>query len=48
MVNLKKEHIVEGYDGADWIKMKRQKTQKELSIPLLPKAKKILRKTISN
>jgi len=44
MVSLKKEHIVKGYDGADWIKMKRQKTQKELSIPLLPKAMKILRK----
>jgi integrase len=44
MSSLKKEHIVKGYDGEDWIKMKRQKTQKELSIPLLPKAKKILRK----
>ena len=47
MVNLKKEHIVKGYDGEDWIKMKRQKTQKELSIPLLPKAKKILRRYAS-
>ena len=26
MVSLKKEHIVKGYDGEDWIKMKRQKT----------------------
>ena len=34
-------------DGEDWIKMKRQKTQKELSVPLLPKAKKILRKYAS-
>lgn len=44
MVNLKKEHIVKGYDGEDWIKMKRQKTQKEISIPLLPRAKQILAK----
>jgi len=48
MVSLKKEHIVKGFDGEDWIKMKRQKTQKELSIPLLPKAKKILRKYASD
>jgi len=48
MVNLKKEHIVKGYDGADWIKMKRQKTQKELLIPLYPKAKKTLRKYASD
>jgi integrase len=47
MVSLRKEHIVKGYDGEDWIKMKRQKTQKELSIPLLPKAKKILKKYAS-
>ncbi len=48
MVSLKKENIVKGCDGEDWIKMKRQKTQKELSIPLLPKAKKILRRYRSN
>jgi len=41
---LKKEHIVKGFDGMDWIKIKRQKTLKTLSIPLLPKAKKIIRK----
>jgi len=48
MVSLRRENIVKGYDGEDWIKMKRQKTQKELSIPLLPKAKKILRRYRSN
>ena len=48
MVSLRKEHIVKGYDGEDWIKMKRQKTQKELSVPLLPKAKRILRKYASD
>ena len=42
MVNLRREHIVKGYDGEDWIKMKCQKTRKELSIPLLPQAKRIL------
>jgi len=36
MLSLREVHIVKGYDGEDWIKMKRQKTQKELSIPLLP------------
>ena len=48
MVSLKREHIVKGYDGEDWIKMKRQKTQKELSVPLLPKAKNILKKYASD
>ena len=48
MVSLKKEHIIKGFDGENWIKMKRQKTQKELSIPLLPKAKKILKKYASD
>ena len=48
MVSLRRENIVKGYDGEDWIKMKRQKTQKELSIPLLPKAKKILRRYASD
>jgi site-specific recombinase XerD len=47
MVSLKRENIVKGYDGEDWIKMKRQKTQKELSIPLLPKAKRVLMKYAS-
>ena len=47
MSSLKKEHIVKGFDGRDWIKIKRQKTLKTLSIPLLPKAKKIIRKYAS-
>ncbi len=44
MSSLKREHIVKGFDGMDWIRIKRQKTLKTLSIPLLPKAKKIIRK----
>jgi len=42
MVNLKKEHLVVGYDKQIWIRMKREKTSRNISIPLLPKAKNIL------
>ncbi len=44
MSHLKKEHIVKGFDGNQWIQMTRQKTSKLISIPLLPKAKEILDK----
>ena len=44
MANLKKDNIVKGFDGLDWIKIKRQKTNSVISIPLLPKAKSILEK----
>ncbi len=42
MSKLKKEHITKGFDGNEWIQMKRQKTNKMISVPLLPKAKVIL------
>ncbi len=42
MANLKKEHIIKGFDGNEWIQMKRAKTGKIISVPLLPKAKEIL------
>ncbi len=42
--NLKPEHIIKGFDGQDWIKMIRQKTQREINIPLLPQAKRIIEK----
>lgn len=42
MSNLEEKHIIEGFDGFKWIKMIREKTQKEISIPLLPKAREIL------
>jgi len=42
MANLKKEHIVKGFDGNEWIQMKRKKTGRMISVPLLPKAKAIL------
>jgi len=42
MRGLKKEHIVKGFDGNDWIEMRRKKTGKIVSVPLLPKARAIL------
>lgn len=44
MANLKKEHIIKGFDGKLWIQMKREKTSKMISVPLLPKAKVLLDK----
>jgi integrase len=38
LMDLKQSNITKGFDGNLWIKMKREKTSKELSIPLLPKA----------
>ena len=42
LMNLKQSNIIKGFDDNLWIKMKRQKTSKELSVPLLPKALEIL------
>lgn len=42
LMRLQKRHIVKGFDGNLWIKIKRDKTSKELSIPLLPKAESIM------
>lgn len=36
---LRKQHIVKGFDDELWIEMKREKTQKNISIPLLPRAR---------
>jgi len=44
LMHLEQKHIVKGFDDNLWIKMKREKTSKELSIPLLPKAEVILNK----
>jgi len=38
LMDLKSKHIIKGFDGNLWIQMKREKTAKPLSIPLLPKA----------
>lgn len=42
LMDLKSSNIIKGFDGNLWIKMKREKTSKALSIPLLPKALEIL------
>jgi len=42
MNNLQPKHIIKGFDGNEWIQIKREKTGKMLSVPILPKAKAIL------
>ena len=42
MADLKKGNIQLGFDGFNWIKMLREKTQRPLSIPILPKAQEII------
>lgn len=44
MANLKPENIIINFDNNKWIKIKRQKTQKVISLPLLDKAEMILEK----
>ena len=43
MSNLSKEHLINGFDGNTWIKMYRKKTNSIISVPLLNKAKEILK-----
>jgi integrase/recombinase XerD len=42
MSNLESKHIIIGFDSMNWIQMKREKTQREISIPILPKAQIII------
>jgi len=42
--NLRKQYIVKGFDNELWIEMKREKTQKNISVPLLPKARELIDK----
>ena len=44
MANLTKKNIVKKFDDKLWIDMYRQKTKKQLSLPLLPKAIEIIAK----
>jgi integrase/recombinase XerD len=44
MTNLSKQNIQIGFDGVNWIQMKREKTQRQISIPILPKAQEIIEK----
>lgn len=48
MSSLKKEHIVIGFDKMEWIQMNRMKTDRLISVPILPKAKLILDKYCLN
>ena len=44
MANLEKQNIQIGFDDINWIQMKREKTQRQISIPILPKAQEIIDK----
>lgn len=44
MTNLMSSNIEKGFDGKLWISITREKTNKNVSIPILPKAKMILKK----
>lgn len=44
MSNLEKQNIQIGFDDMNWIQMKREKTQRQISIPILPKAQEIIEK----
>lgn len=44
MKELRKKHIIQNFDGKPWIKIKREKTGKNLSIPILKKASEIISK----
>jgi integrase/recombinase XerD len=44
MANLKIKNIQLGFDNMNWIQMKREKTQRQISIPILPKAQEIINK----
>ncbi len=41
---LSKKHIIKGFDGKLWIEMIREKTQKNISVPLLPKGNQLIDK----
>jgi len=44
MSHLEKKNIQLGFDDTNWIQMKREKTQRQISIPILPKAQEIIEK----
>lgn len=48
MANLCFHHIIKGFDGKQWISLTREKTSKDVSVPLLPKAKTIIKKYKTN
>jgi integrase len=44
MAHLSMQNIQIGFDDVNWIQMKREKTQRQISIPILPKAQEIIEK----
>lgn len=44
MATLRRENLIDGFDGKKWINIYRQKTKKYLTVPLLSKAEEILKK----
>ncbi|KAF2518836.1 site-specific integrase [Flavobacterium salilacus subsp. salilacus] len=44
MSRLKEKHIIDGFDGNKWIKMIREKTQREIAVPLLKISTNIIEK----
>jgi len=42
MSHLEKQNIQIGFDNVNWIQMKREKTQRQISIPILLKAQKVI------
>ena len=39
---LQPKHIVKGFDGRNWINLVRQKTDREIAVPLFPQAEKLI------
>ena len=39
---LQPKHIVKSFDGRNWINLVRQKTDREIAVPLLPQAEKLI------
>jgi integrase/recombinase XerD len=44
MPNFKIKNLQIGFDQINWIQMKREKTQRQISVPILPKAQKVINK----
>lgn len=47
MAQFEKKNIQIGFDDVNWIQMKREKTQRQISIPILPKAQEIIDKYLN-
>ncbi|WP_194526511.1 hypothetical protein [Zobellia roscoffensis] len=46
--NLNKKDIVQGVDGEEWIKVRRQKSNTPVRLPLLDEAKAVLDKFVDH